>query len=75
MMTKSYIVVNPELGVEYVAMLFANTHIRRVPVIKGQLLGVISITDIVKVILSFTVKSIPMLLKPEYMKIKLRSQN
>ena len=46
MMTKSYIVVNPELGVEYVARLFANTRIRCAPVIKGKLLGVISITDI-----------------------------
>ncbi|MEO0844735.1 MAG: CP12 domain-containing protein, partial [Cyanobacteria bacterium J06643_5] len=39
-------VVNPELGVEYVARLFSNTRIRRAPVIKGSLLGVISISDI-----------------------------
>jgi CBS domain-containing protein len=45
-MTKPCIVVNPELGVEYVARLFANTGIRRAPVIKGQLLGIISISDI-----------------------------
>ncbi len=45
-MTKPCIVVNPELGVEYVARLFANTRIRRAPVIKGNLLGVISISDI-----------------------------
>lgn len=45
-MTKPCIVVNPDLGVEYVARLFANTRIRRAPVIKGELLGVISITDI-----------------------------
>ena len=45
-MTKPCIVVNPQLGVEYVARLFANTRIRRAPVIKGKLLGVISITDI-----------------------------
>ncbi len=44
--SKPCIVVNPELGVEYVARLFANTRIRRAPVIKGKLLGVISITDI-----------------------------
>ena len=31
-MTKPCIVVNPELGVEYVARLFANTRIRRAPV-------------------------------------------
>ena len=45
-MTKPCIVVNPELGVEYVARVFANTLIRRAPVIKGSLLGVISISDI-----------------------------
>ena len=45
-MTKPCIVVNPELGVEYVARLFSNTRIRRAPVIKGNLLGVISISDI-----------------------------
>ncbi|MEL6319528.1 MAG: CBS domain-containing protein [Cyanobacteria bacterium J06626_14] len=47
-MTKPCIVVNPELGVEYVARLFAQTRIRRAPVIKGGLLGVISISDILK---------------------------
>ena len=47
-MTKPCIVVNPELGVEYVARLFANTGIRRAPVIKGKLLGIISITDILR---------------------------
>ncbi len=45
-MTKPCIVVNPELGVEYVARLFANTGIRRAPVIKGGLLGIISVSDI-----------------------------
>ena len=38
-MTKPCIVVNPDLGVEYVARLFANARIRRAPVIKGELLG------------------------------------
>ncbi|MDB9527690.1 CBS domain-containing protein [Oscillatoria sp. CS-180] len=47
-MTKPCIVVNPELGVEYVARLFAQTRIRRAPVIKGGLLGIISISDILK---------------------------
>lgn len=47
-MTKPCIVVNPDLGVEYVARLFAHTHIRRAPVIKGKLLGIISITDILR---------------------------
>lgn len=45
-MTKPCIVVNPDLGVEYVARLFAQTRIRRAPVIKGKLAGIISITDI-----------------------------
>lgn len=45
-MTKPCIVVNPDLGVEYVARLFASTGIRRAPVIKGELLGIISVTDI-----------------------------
>ena len=45
-MTKPCIIVNPDLGVEYVARLFANTRIRRAPVVKGSLLGVISISDI-----------------------------
>lgn len=45
-MTKPCVVVNPDLGVEYVARLFANTGIRRAPVIKDTLLGIISVTDI-----------------------------
>lgn len=45
-MTKPCIVVNPDLGVEYVARLFAQTKIRRAPVIQGNLLGIISISDI-----------------------------
>lgn len=46
-MVKPCVVVNPELGVEYVARLFAQTHIRRAPVIQGKtLLGIISISDI-----------------------------
>ena len=47
-MTKPCIVVDPDLGVEYVARLFAQTRIRRAPVIKGGLLGIISISDILK---------------------------
>ncbi len=47
-MTKPCITVNPELGVEYVARLFANTRTRRAPVIKGELLGIISISDILR---------------------------
>ncbi len=45
-MTKPCIVVNPELGLEYVARLFANHNLHRAPVIHGELLGIISLTDI-----------------------------
>ena len=45
-MTKPCIVVNPDLGVEYVARLFANQGIRIAPVIQGNLLGIISDSDI-----------------------------
>lgn len=46
-MTKPCITVTPDLGVEYVARLFANTKIRRAPVVGDSgLLGIISISDI-----------------------------
>lgn len=45
-MTKPCVVVNPDLGVEYVARLFANTGIHQAPVIKGDLMGIVSIRDI-----------------------------
>ena len=45
-MTKHCILVNPELEVEYVARLFAQTRIRHAPVIQDGLLGIISVTDI-----------------------------
>lgn len=46
-MTKPCIAIAPDLGVEYVARLFANTGMRRAPVIEaGKLLGIISVTDI-----------------------------
>ena len=47
-MTKPCIVVNPDLGVEYVARLFGQAHIRRAPVIQNGLLGIISVSDILK---------------------------
>ena len=47
-MTKPCVVVNPELGVEYVARLFAQTHIRQAPVIKDGLRGIISVSDILR---------------------------
>lgn len=46
-MTKPCVVVNPDLGVEYVARLFANTHIHKAPVIQEKLLGIVSDKDIV----------------------------
>ena len=45
-MTKPCVVVNPDLAVEYVARLFAFTGVDRAPVIRGDLLGIISVTDI-----------------------------
>ncbi len=45
-MTKPCIVVNPELNIQSVAQLFANTGIRHAPIIREQLLGMISITDL-----------------------------
>lgn len=45
-MTKPCIVVNPDLGVEYVARLFADCHLHVAPVIQSELLGMVSISDI-----------------------------
>ncbi len=45
-MRKPCIVVNPDLGVEYVARLFAETGIRIAPIIRGEILGIISESDI-----------------------------
>jgi CBS domain-containing protein len=45
-MSKPCIVVNPDLGLEYVARLFAEYHLHRAPVIQGELIGIISLTDI-----------------------------
>jgi len=45
-MTKPCIVVNPDLRVEYVARLFAQNGLLGAPVIQGELLGIISVTDI-----------------------------
>jgi CBS domain-containing protein len=45
-MMKPCISVNPDMTLANVARLFANNHIHRAPVIKGELLGVVSVTDI-----------------------------
>jgi CBS domain-containing protein len=47
-MTKPCIVVNPDLGLEYVARLFKNTGINAAPVIQAELLGLVSVTDLLK---------------------------
>ena len=45
-MTKPCITIPPDLGVEYVARLFANVGIRRAPVLEKDLLGVVSVSDL-----------------------------
>lgn len=45
-MMKPCVVVNPDLGVAFVAKLFANVGIRCAPVIQEKLLGIISVSDI-----------------------------
>ena len=45
-MTKPCIVVDPDFSIADVAKLFAETGIQKAPVIKDQLLGIISTTDI-----------------------------
>lgn len=47
-MTKPCVVVNPDLGVKYCARLFANVGIRRAPVIQQKLLGIVTVTDILR---------------------------
>ncbi|MDC0834911.1 hypothetical protein AY599_12545 [Leptolyngbya valderiana BDU 20041] len=47
-MSKPCIVVNPNLCIEYVARLFANTRIHFAPVIENKLLGTISVSDILE---------------------------
>ncbi|MDJ0533507.1 MAG: CBS domain-containing protein [Xenococcaceae cyanobacterium MO_207.B15] len=45
-MTKPCIVVNPDLSTKSVAQLFANTGIRRAPIIREKLVGIVSLTDL-----------------------------
>ncbi|MCB0166886.1 MAG: CBS domain-containing protein [Anaerolineae bacterium] len=47
-MTKPCIEVSPDMSVQEVAQLFANNHVHRAPVIKGELLGIITVFDIVR---------------------------
>ena len=46
-MSKPCIVVNPDLGIEYVARLFKEHHLLQAPVIQGELLGIVSLSDII----------------------------
>ncbi len=47
-MTKPCLEIDPDMRVQEVAQLFANHHIHRAPVIKGELLGIITVFDIVR---------------------------
>jgi len=47
-MTKPCITVKPDMTVENVARLFATNHIHRAPVVKDELLGIVSISDILQ---------------------------
>lgn len=47
-MVKPCVVINPDLAIEYVARLFTLTGIDRAPVIQGDLLGIVAITDILQ---------------------------
>lgn len=46
-MTQPCIVVDPDLSIRDLARLFVETGIQKAPVVRGKLLGIISITDIV----------------------------
>lgn len=47
-MTKPCIILNPDLGVEYAARLLSQSHLHSAPVIQSELLGIVSITDILE---------------------------
>lgn len=47
-MTKPCIVLNPDLGVEYAAQLLSQSNLHSAPVIQGELLGIVSMTDILE---------------------------
>lgn len=48
LMTKPCVVLNPDLGIEYAARLLTQTHVHSAPVIQSELLGILSITDILE---------------------------
>jgi CBS domain-containing protein len=45
-MVKPCLTINPDMTVANVARLFANNHIHRAPVVKEDLLGIVSLADI-----------------------------
>ena len=47
-MTKPCVEVDPDMRVEEVCRIFAQYHLRRAPVIKQHLMGVITVTDILR---------------------------
>ncbi|MGF1603975.1 MAG: CP12 domain-containing protein [Thermosynechococcaceae cyanobacterium] len=47
-MTKPCLVLNPELGVEYAAKLLTTAGIHTAPIIQSDLLGILSVTDILE---------------------------
>lgn len=47
-MTKPCIVLNPDLGIEYAAQLLAQANLHSAPVIQTELLGIVSMTDILE---------------------------
>lgn len=47
-MTKPCITVPPDMGVEYVARLFMMTGIQRAPVVGEHLMGIVSVSDILR---------------------------
>lgn len=47
-MNKPCIVLNPDLGIEYAAQLLSNAGIHSAPVVQQQLLGIVSMTDILR---------------------------
>lgn len=53
-MTKPCVVVNPDLDIEYVARLLANLRIHRAPVIRDELMGIVSLSDILHRALDIT---------------------
>ena len=47
-MTKPCIEIDPEMTVQEVCQIFARNHLHRAPVIKGELMGVVTVADILR---------------------------